>query len=55
MPLTLFRLNARHKLAVLELGMNHPVENAVLAAIAQPTVALINNAQREHQEVMVSV
>jgi UDP-N-acetylmuramoyl-tripeptide--D-alanyl-D-alanine ligase len=55
LPLTLFRLNARHKLAVLELGMNHPGETAVLAAIAQPTVALINNAQREHQEFMVSV
>ncbi|MBR7513448.1 UDP-N-acetylmuramoylalanyl-D-glutamyl-2, 6-diaminopimelate--D-alanyl-D-alanine ligase, partial [Mycobacterium tuberculosis] len=55
LPLTLFRLNAQHKLAVLELGMNHPGETAVLAAIAQPTVAMINNAQREHQEFMVSV
>ncbi|CAJ0773933.1 UDP-N-acetylmuramoyl-tripeptide--D-alanyl-D-alanine ligase [Ralstonia condita] len=55
LPLTLFRLNREHKLAVLELGMNHPGETAVLAAIAQPTVAVINNAQREHQEFMVSV
>jgi len=55
LPLTLFRLNAQHKLAVLELGMNHPGETAVLAAIAQPTVAMINNAQREHQEFMVNV
>ncbi|WP_296227670.1 UDP-N-acetylmuramoyl-tripeptide--D-alanyl-D-alanine ligase [Ralstonia sp. UBA689] len=55
LPLTLFRLNAQHKLAVLELGMNHPGETEVLAAIAQPTVAMINNAQREHQEFMVSV
>ncbi len=55
LPLTLFRLNAQHKLAVLELGMNHPGETEVLATIAQPTVALINNAQREHQEFMVSV
>lgn len=55
LPLTLFRLNAQHKLAVLELGMNHPGETAVLATIAQPTVAMINNAQREHQEFMVSV
>ena len=55
LPLTLFRLNAQHKLAVLELGMNHPGETAVLAAIAQPAVAMINNAQREHQEFMVSV
>jgi len=35
--------------------MNHPGETAELAAIAQPTVALINNAQREHQEFMHSV
>lgn len=55
LPLTLFRLTAQHRLAVLELGMNHPGETEVLAAIAQPTVALINNAQREHQEFMVSV
>lgn len=54
-PLTLFGLNAQHRLAVLELGMNHPGETAYLAAIAQPTIALINNAQREHQEFMVDV
>jgi UDP-N-acetylmuramoyl-tripeptide--D-alanyl-D-alanine ligase len=35
--------------------MNHPGETALLAAIAQPTVAVINNAQREHQEFMKSV
>ncbi len=35
--------------------MNHPGEKAVLAAIAQPTVALVKNAQREHQEFMQSV
>ena len=35
--------------------MNHPGETAELAAIAQPTIAIINNAQREHQEFMRSV
>ena len=55
LPLTLFRLHPGHQLAVLELGMNHPGETAYLAQIAQPTIALINNAQREHQEFMVSV
>jgi len=35
--------------------MNHPGETAALAAVAQPTIALINNAQREHQEFMRSV
>ena len=35
--------------------MNHPGEIATLTAIAQPTVALVNNAQREHQEFMASL
>jgi UDP-N-acetylmuramoyl-tripeptide--D-alanyl-D-alanine ligase len=54
-PLTVLRLNAGHRAAVVELGMNHPGEIAELAAIARPTVALVNNAQREHQEFMQSV
>jgi len=53
-PLTLLRLRA-HRAGVVELGMNHPGEIAQLAAIAAPTVALVNNAQREHQEFMASV
>lgn len=54
-PLTLLRLRAAHTLAVVELGMNHPGEIAALAAMAQPTVALVNNAQREHLEFMHTV
>lgn len=54
-PLTLFGLNRNHRSAVVELGMNHPGEIAVLAAYAQPTVAVVNNAQREHQEFMHTV
>lgn len=54
-PLTVLRLEAAHQLAVVELGMNHPGEIAGLARIAQPTVALVNNAQREHQEFMATV
>jgi UDP-N-acetylmuramoyl-tripeptide--D-alanyl-D-alanine ligase len=55
LPLTLLRLNDHHRYSTVELGMNHPGETAVLAAIAAPTVALINNAQREHQEFMQTV
>jgi len=55
LPLTLLRLRAQHQLAVVELGMNHPGEIARLAAIAHPTIALVNNAQREHQEFMATV
>jgi UDP-N-acetylmuramoyl-tripeptide--D-alanyl-D-alanine ligase len=54
-PLTLLRLRASHRLAVVELGMNHPGEIARLSAMARPTVALVNNAQREHQEFMATV
>ena len=54
-PQTVFRLNASYKAAVIELGMNHPGEIAAITAIAQPTVGLVNNAQREHQEFMESV
>ena len=54
-PLTLLRLRAAHRAGVVELGMNHPGEIARLAAMAAPTVALVNNAQREHLEFMASV
>jgi len=54
-PLTLLRLRSEHRAAVFELGMNHPGEIAQLAAMAAPTVALVTNAQREHQEFMHTV
>ena len=58
-PLTLLRLRQDdetwHRAAVLELGMNHPGEIALLARLAAPTVAVVNNAQREHQEFMAGV
>ena len=55
LPLTLLGLREQHRAAVIELGMNHRGETGELAPIAQPTIALINNAQREHQEFMQSV
>ncbi|WP_070108207.1 UDP-N-acetylmuramoyl-tripeptide--D-alanyl-D-alanine ligase [Burkholderia plantarii] len=55
LPLTLLRLAPAHRLAVIELGMNHPGETGTLAKIAAPTIALVNNAQREHQEFMATV
>ncbi len=58
-PLTLLRLRQDaaiwHRAAVVEIGMNHPGEIAPLAAMAAPTVALVNNAQREHLEFMADV
>jgi UDP-N-acetylmuramoyl-tripeptide--D-alanyl-D-alanine ligase len=54
-PLTLLRMRQEHRWCAIELGMNHRGEIAHLAAIARPTVALVNNAQREHLEFMRSV
>jgi UDP-N-acetylmuramoyl-tripeptide--D-alanyl-D-alanine ligase len=54
-PLSLLGLAPQHQAAVLELGMNHPDEIEGLAALVRPEVALVNNAQREHQEFMQSV
>jgi UDP-N-acetylmuramoyl-tripeptide--D-alanyl-D-alanine ligase len=55
LPLTLLGLREDHRAAVVELGMNHPGETTYLAGMASPTVALVNNAQREHQEFMQGV
>ena len=52
LPLTLLGLDARHRAAVIEMGMNHPGEIAYLTGLGAPTVALVNNAQRAHLEGM---
>jgi UDP-N-acetylmuramoyl-tripeptide--D-alanyl-D-alanine ligase len=55
LPLTLLRLRETARIGVVELGMNHPGEIEMLARLTAPTVALVNNAQREHQEFMATV
>jgi UDP-N-acetylmuramoyl-tripeptide--D-alanyl-D-alanine ligase len=55
LPLTLLRLRAGHRWCAIELGMNHKGEIGHLSRIARPTLALVNNAQREHLEFMHSV
>lgn len=47
-PLTLLKLRARHRYAVIEMGMNHPGEIEYLSRMASPDIAVINNAQRAH-------
>lgn len=54
-PLSILKLRSKHKYAVLEMGMNHPGEIALLADIARPDAAVLTNAQREHQEFMKDV
>jgi UDP-N-acetylmuramoyl-tripeptide--D-alanyl-D-alanine ligase len=55
MPLTLLRLREEHRFAVIEMGMNHEGEIDYLTRIAQPTVAIVNNAQRAHVGILGSL
>jgi UDP-N-acetylmuramoyl-tripeptide--D-alanyl-D-alanine ligase len=54
MPLTLLELRAGHRYAVIEMGMNHAGEIRALTKLAQPDVALINNAGNAHIEYLGS-
>ena len=47
-PLMLLRLRETHQFAVLEMGMNHAGEIDYLTRLAQPDVAVINNALTAH-------
>jgi UDP-N-acetylmuramoyl-tripeptide--D-alanyl-D-alanine ligase len=47
-PLTLLKIRKNHQYAVVEMGMNHLGEIDYLTHIAQPDVALINNAGIAH-------
>jgi UDP-N-acetylmuramoyl-tripeptide--D-alanyl-D-alanine ligase len=55
MPLTLLQLDATHRYAVIEMGMNHPGEIEYLTRVARPDIALINNASGAHLEGLGSV
>jgi UDP-N-acetylmuramoyl-tripeptide--D-alanyl-D-alanine ligase len=49
-PLTLLRLTAEQRAAVIEIGANHPGEVAALAELARPDIGLVTNAGAEHLE-----
>lgn len=55
LPLTLFRLGREHACLIVEMGMNHAGELSYLSRLAQPSVALVNNAQAAHLEGLGSV
>jgi UDP-N-acetylmuramoyl-tripeptide--D-alanyl-D-alanine ligase len=55
MPLTLLKLRDGHRYAVIEMGMNHAGEIDYLTRIAQPSVAVVNNAQRAHVGILGSL
>lgn len=50
LPLTLSRLDATHRYAVVELGISLPGEMAALAAIARPDAAVVTNVAPAHLE-----
>ncbi|MCE3268983.1 MAG: UDP-N-acetylmuramoyl-tripeptide--D-alanyl-D-alanine ligase [Burkholderiales bacterium] len=47
-PLTLLKINSLHKVAIIEMGMNHARELDYLSSLAKPTVALVNNVLLAH-------
>ncbi len=47
-PKTLFRLNASHQIAVVEMGASHPGDIKTLAETAEPTCGLITNVGKAH-------
>lgn len=50
LPLSLLRLKAEHRVAVMEMGMNRPGEIKRLAGIADPDIGCITNVQAAHLE-----
>lgn len=55
LPLTLLRLQAGHKLAVLEMAMAHKGELAKLCQVAEPNMGLVTNVAPVHLEFFASV
>ncbi|MEN9946445.1 MAG: hypothetical protein RLZZ293_831 [Pseudomonadota bacterium] len=47
-PLTLLNLTAQHKVAIIEMGMNHSGELSYLSKLAKPTLAIVNNVLLAH-------
>jgi UDP-N-acetylmuramoyl-tripeptide--D-alanyl-D-alanine ligase len=51
-PLTIFRLQEIHNIAIIEMGMNHPGEIKELCSIAYPEHGMITNVGPAHIEFM---
>jgi UDP-N-acetylmuramoyl-tripeptide--D-alanyl-D-alanine ligase len=49
-PLTLLRLEDKHRVAIVEMGTNHPGEIAFLAEIASPQIGVLTNVGTAHAE-----
>lgn len=55
LPLTVFRWEKKHRVAVLEMGMNAKGEIRRLAQVARPDIGLITNVTAAHLEKLHSV
>lgn len=51
-PLTIFRLQKNHDIAIVEMGMNHPGEINELCSVAHPEHGMITNVGAAHIEFM---
>jgi UDP-N-acetylmuramoyl-tripeptide--D-alanyl-D-alanine ligase len=54
-PMMLLKMRETTQYSVIEAGMNHPGEMSRLASFIRPTVVVVTNAQREHQEFLDGV
>ncbi len=55
LPVSIFRLNSSHDMAILEMGSNQPGEMKILASVARPGIGLITNVHPVHLEYFKSI
>lgn len=55
LPLSLFGLRTHHRIAILELGVNHPGEMGLLGGLVRPHIAVVTNIGPAHLEGFGSV